>query len=212
MSPHDDKTLDPPPNLDADLGPVILQCRPLPSVEWVANQGLGLVGAYVLMPAFLIPFFAAWPAGGCLLYLADKTPLWLARAAGGLSFGLAYSLLFWLVYFQPRNDHLILCQHGFKVKFFLDNRTVLFRDLKAVTFGSEDAILDGFVTFLSVIKRHQANMLQELASAAMNLRFKDGDADSFKNILNRFEPEDLQEFLIYLAEHHPELFREESHD
>lgn len=176
-------------------------------MRWVAAQGLGTLGAYVALPFGVLPFFAMWPA---LI-----TTLGVPRGAGllkavvfAMCFIPGYVTLVWLVYVQPRGDHLVVCENGFRLKITFKRREVLFRDLLAISFGLDSAIFKGITQVLGVLQPRQAQMLGNLSNAAMQLHFKNGSRTTFKSFLHRFELEDLQRFFDYLAGNYPQFFRE----
>jgi hypothetical protein len=195
------------PDAEAPLGPEVFRCRPLSPLQWVAAQGFGILGACVLMPFFLIPFFASWPALFAL-YLVGEGPDGLKFVVFVVCFLPCYLALFWLVYLQPRGDHLIVHREGFRLKITFKRREVLFRELRVIAFGLESALVRGVMGALRGVRPGQAAMLQEQASAAMNLHYKSGVKTVFKSFLLRFEPEGLQRFLDYLDEQHPELVQQ----
>lgn len=194
---------------DQTLGSEIFRCRPLSSMMWVSAQGLGVLGAYVALPFIIIPFFAMWPSLGVLLLLREE-PRWLGLGAAGSCFLFCYAAFLWLVYFQPCGDYLVLHNNGFRLKITFKRREILFRDLIRITFGLESVMFDALTGFLHRFRPGQTRMIQEQASAAMNLYFRDGKKTVFKSFLFRFEPQDTQMFLDHVVKHHPELFGETS--
>ena len=192
---------------DEEFGPEIFRCRPLPPMKWVAAQamGNGFVFAWIALPFGILPFFAMWPSMGAAYLVQDAAP----PVKFGVFFACfipIYAALFWLVYLQPRGDHLIVFQRGISVKITFKWRDLFFDELSGITFGLESATYDAFVGGLRWVRPGQAASLAGHGNAAINFYFKDGGKTVFKSFLLRFEPEDTQRFLDYLAEHHPRLF------
>lgn len=188
-----------------ELGPVILTCRPLSPMRWVAAQGLGLLGAYVLMPFGVLPFFAAIPAGA-VLFLFNGPPLpTVALVCGATVFLVVYLALIWLVYLQPRGDHLVLHRDGFRLKITFKRRQIRFAQLRAITFGIESTAFQALLRGFGYVQPGQASGQRELANAAVNFTFHDGSKTTFKSFLHRFEEDDLRQFFTFISEHHSRL-------
>jgi hypothetical protein len=208
VSDHSTNNADHADCADHNIGPVILQCRVLPPMRWVATQGLGIFGAYVAMPLGIIPFFASWPALGAV-FLFQESPQWAKVLAFGLVFVPVYTALAWLVYLHPRADHLVFCKNGFDLRITFKQRRVLFSELAKINFGLQSTVFEAIMSVVELARPRQMAMIRELASAALNLHFKDGSKITFKSFLHRFEPQDLQQFLAFVAEQHPGLCQED---
>jgi hypothetical protein len=193
------------------LGPEVLRCRPTSPMTWVASQGLGLLGAYLVLPLVILPFFALWPAVGVLRLLQDG-PAWLQKASALGCFASVYACLVWLVYLQPRGDYLVLCQRGFRLKITtFKPREVLFEELRAISFGlNKPGFIRGAEAVARLVRPGFMAMVDEMGSAAMNLHYRNGKTVVFKSFLHRFVPEDTKQFPAHLAKEHPELLPDDS--
>jgi len=163
-----------------------------------------MLGAYVTMPLLFVPLWATLAAAGALLLVQDGTQ-WVKITIFACCFVIVYAILIWLIYFQPCGDYLILHKKGFRLKITFKQRQVLFQELRAITFGLESPVFRALANLLALARPGQAAALRDLASAEMNLHYKDGSKVVFKGFLHRFESEDLQAFVNFLAERHAEL-------
>jgi hypothetical protein len=174
-------------------------------MTWVASQGLDLIGAWVVLPLIVLPFFAFWPAAG-VLHLLHGGPVGLRNSAALGCFVAVYACLVWLVYLQPRGDYLVLCQRGFRLKITFKRREVLFEELRAISFGLDKPdFVRGAEAVARLFRPGLMAMVDELGSAAMNLHYRNGKTVVFKGFLHRFVREDTEQFLAHLAKEHPEL-------
>lgn len=190
---------------DEDLGETILRCRPLPPMQWVSAQGFGVLGAYLAMPLVILPFFAMIPAALALVLLVPNGPQAANIAVFTTCFFAVYVPLAWLVYLHPRGDHLVLHTHGFQVKITFKLRRVLFRQLRSISIGKDAGLSGPLGVFVRAFQPGHAAMIEELARAAMNLHYQDGSTTVFKQFMHRFEPEDLDKFFGYIAQHQAQL-------
>lgn len=188
---------------------VVFECRPVSAIRWVAAQGYGLFGAYVVLPLVVIPFVALLATSG-VLRLVAAGPQWLRIVAPLATFVLCYGVLFWLSYFHPRGDYLVLHPRGFRVKITFRQHVVLFDDLETISFGLDSAVFRLSRGISGSLRLGQGTFVDELASTALNVHFKDGTQKVFKQFLARFEPEDTQRFLDYIGQHHGRLLQKES--
>lgn len=185
---------------DSELGPVVLRCRPLSPIRWAAEE-LGVLVAYIVAPLFLIPFYAFWPAMGVLYMVLDRAQ-WVKITAFTCCFVTVYAIMIWFCYFLPRGDYLVLHENGFRLKILFRPWGIPFGELRSITFGLVSVDFGAVTNALALVR---PAMLRELSNAALNLHYKNGRKVVFRSFLHRFEAEDLQTFLNYVAEHHPEL-------
>lgn len=203
---------------DAELGPIVLRGRPLQTMRCqAAAMGCGILRAYVILG--LSPILVATVVGGLVLVLIymiwiqyHPDPVDMAQEVKAAVFAFCfvpvYVAMIWLGYFQPRGDHLVLHEEGFRLKIGFKGRRVLFRELRAITLGLDfDAVMSDLA---QTRPGHPAALRkltseEDLAGPEMNLHYLDGSKTVINGFLYRFEPEDLRAFLDFLAERHPRL-------
>ncbi len=203
---------------DRDLGPHIITCRPLSMVKYISRQGLGWFVNWLILPIFGLPYLALTIGGVPLLLLPDD----LGRLKAWLMLGstsAVYIFLIWRLYWLPRKDYLILYQYGFRIRMGFRKGTICFPELHSIVVGSIPALIStrgldpGVLIFVApqtgmvIIRPLSPEELPVTLGSSLNLLFHNGTRCAFKNVILRFNVEDLIKFFSFIYQHYPHLFR-----
>lgn len=189
-----------------DPGEEVCRCRRLSCAQSLRCHGyhLGWWICYVLYPFILL--FASLNLTMVFFFIQGSG---VEEMMGNLSvFGLVFAGLFLLgwswLYVWPRGDHLVLYERGLRVRLGWQRLHTSPAAIDRLFIGGQRPQLETLMA-ADALPGKPADWLQSLGSAALTLIMKDRTIHVFKDLLNQFEPADLQRFFLELLKRNPSL-------
>lgn len=179
---------------ERSMGPEILRCRPLRPTRFDA-PGFSVITKYVILPALVLvlAIFAVagvFGIGSLIAFLLTDDGL--GRSTARAFFWLVvpvYVVSIWWFYFfmyrKLREDCLIVCQGGFRLKYGDQACAPLFDEVAELDVGRDSST----------------------GAWNINVVLHSGDKITFPGCLLRFEPEDMEKFFDYIEQRHPKLLK-----
>ena len=191
---------------DDRLGPVVLRCRPRTVPGWFAAQGFQPLVAHFLR--YFAVFFGALVLTLPLRLIQEGAepdwPVWIGW------YTLCCLLLGWLFFVQPRWDHLVLHEKGFRFRVLYQAARVEFAGLAAIRLGGPLTVTE-HIGLIYTEFAHRSDLQEVMLRARLTrlvLVYPEGAPRMLRSFLTRFESEDTLRFFELLVKKHPGLLAE----